>query len=408
MPLALRTVQCGAPYETAGSSPRFRLYLRIMWQDIFQDVQSKLDDPSAVLSFAPSWIVSGLLLIVALAAAWIVHAIVLASLRRIFGDRRPYLSRGIAATKNPTRLALLLAALAIALSAAPLGNDTRLVLVRCLMLATICLIGWIALIVLHIAADFYLRNFSIEAEDNLLARKHITQVRVMVRALDTIIIILTLGFALMTFDEVRQYGVSLFASAGVAGVIFGLAAQPVLSNLIAGIQLAITQPIRIEDAVTVQNEYGWIEEINATYVVIRLWDLRRLIVPLNYFMQQPFYNWTRSATANIGNVVLYLDYTAPIERIRNKTVELVGQSTQPGAKLVNVQVINATATAIELRILLTAASTAGTTDLCAEIREKLIGFLQRECPQALPRQPHEMTDGAASKDRKRFDDPHGA
>jgi small-conductance mechanosensitive channel len=379
-----------------------------MWQSVFQDVQSKLNEPSGALSFAPSWMVSGLLLVGALAIAWGVHAIVLGSLRRIFAERRPYLSRAIAATKNPTRLALVLAALAIALSAAPLGADTRLVIVRCLMLATICLIGWIALIVLHIAADFYLRNFSIDAADNLLARKHITQVRVMVRVLDTIIILLTLGFALMTFDEVRQYGVSLFASAGVAGVIFGLAAQPVLSNLIAGIQLAITQPIRIEDAVTVQNEYGWIEEINATYVVIRLWDLRRLIVPLNYFIQQPFYNWTRSATANIGNVVLYVDYTAPIERIRDKAIELVGQSRRPGAKLVNVQVINATPNAIELRILLTAASTAAAADLCAEIREKLIGFLQRECPQALPRQRHEMTDSAASKDRKRFDDPYGA
>jgi small-conductance mechanosensitive channel len=379
-----------------------------MWQAVFQDVQSKLNEPSAALSFAPSWMVSGLLLIGALAVAWVVHAIVLGSLRRIFAERRPYLSRAIAATKNPTRLALLLAALAIALSAAPLGADTRLVIVRCLMLATICLIGWIALIILHIAADFYLRNFSIDGADNLLARKHITQVRVMVRVLDTIIILLTLGFALMTFDEVRQYGVSLFASAGVAGVIFGLAAQPVLSNLIAGIQLAITQPIRIEDAVTVQNEYGWIEEINATYVVIRLWDLRRLIVPLNYFIQQPFYNWTRSATANIGNVVLYVDYTAPIERIRDKADELVGQSGQPGAKLVNVQVINATPNAVELRILLTAASTGAAADLCAQIREKLIGFLQQECPQALPRQRHEMTDSAASKDRKRFDDPYGA
>jgi small-conductance mechanosensitive channel len=379
-----------------------------MWQAVFQDVQSKLNEPSAALSFAPSWMASGLLLIGALAVAWVVHAIVLGSLRRIFAERRPYLSRAVAATKNPTRLALLLAALAIALSAAPLGADTRLVIVRCLMLATICLIGWIALIVLHIVADFYLRNFSIDGADNLLARKHITQVRVMVRVLDTIIILLTLGFALMTFDEVRQYGVSLFASAGVAGVIFGLAAQPVLSNLIAGIQLAITQPIRIEDAVTVQNEYGWIEEINATYVVIRLWDLRRLIVPLNYFIQQPFYNWTRSATANIGNVVLYVDYTAPIERIRDKAIELVGQSGQPGAKLLNVQVINATPNAVELRILLTAASTGAAADLCAEIREKLIGFLQQECPQALPRQRHEMTDSAASKDRKRFDDPYGA
>jgi Mechanosensitive ion channel, beta-domain len=227
------------------------------------------------------------------------------------------------------------------------------------------------------------------------------------RVLDTIIILLTLGFALMTFDEVRQFGVSLFASAGVAGVIFGLAAQPVLSNLIAGIQLAVTQPIRLGDAVTVQNEYGWVEEITAAYVVIRLWDLRRLIVPLNYFIQQPFYNWTRRATAIIGNVLLYLDYAAPIERIRDKTTELVGQSMQPGGKLVNVRVTNATPNAIELRILLTAANTAGTSDLCAEIREKLIDFLQHECPQALPRQRYELNDSSASKDQRRFDDPHG-
>jgi Mechanosensitive ion channel len=201
-------------------------------------------------------------------------------------------------------------------------------------------------------------------------------------------------------------------------VIFGLAAQPVLSNLIAGIQLAITQPIRLEDAVTVQNEYGWVEEITSTYVVIRLWDLRRLIVPINFFIQQPFYNWTRRATADIGNVLLYLDYVAPIERTCSKAIELVGQSTQPGGRLVSAQVTNATPNAIELRILLTGANTAVTSDLCAEIREKLIGFLQRECPQALPRQRQEMTDSSmtdssmtessASKDRKRFDDPQRA
>ncbi len=146
------------------------------------------------------------------------------------------------------------------------------------------------------------------------------------RALDTVIVLVTLGFALMTFAAVRQYGVSLFASAGAAGVIFGLAAQPVLSNMIAGIQIAVTQPIRLEDAVTVQNEYGWIEEINATYVVIRLWDLRRLIVPLNFFIQQPFYNWTRQAAANMGYVLLYLDYTAPIELHPRKSNDIVANS----------------------------------------------------------------------------------
>lgn len=232
----------------------------------------------------------------------------------------------------------------------------------------------------------------------LLARKHVTQVRVLLRALDTVIVLVTLGFALMTFGEVRQYGVSLFASAGAAGVIFGLAAQPVLSNLIAGIQIAVTQPIRLEDAVTVQNEYGWIEEINATYVVIRLWDLRRLIVPLNYFIQQPFYNWTRHSATTLGSVLLYLDYTAPVQLIREKAIELVDQARQDGAKVTSVQVTNANAQAIELRVLVNSRSAATTGDVCADLREKLIGFLQREHPHALPRQRNEIVEMPARKD----------
>ena len=363
-----------------------------MWQNILQSFQQEPNRLSATLSFAPAWAIWAALLVGAFAVACFVHAGVLAFLDRILWQRRPYLNRVLAATKNPTRLALLLIALAIVLPTAPLGTDTRLVFVRCLALAAICLIGWIALKVLHIGADLYLRNFRLDVPDNLLARKHLTQVRVLVRVLDTIIVLVTLGFALMTFDAVRQYGISLFASAGVAGVVFGLAAQPVLSNLIAGIQLAVTQPIRLEDAVTVQNEYGWIEEITATYVVIRLWDLRRLIVPLNYFIQQPFYNWTRQAGANIGSVMLYLDYSAPIERIRAKAIELAGQTEQPGGKLVSVQVTNSNSEAIELRVLVTAASVGDTSNLCAELRERLIVFLQSECPQALPRRRHEISE----------------
>jgi small-conductance mechanosensitive channel len=191
--------------------------------------------------------------------------------------------------------------------------------------------------------------------------------------------------------------VSLFASAGVAGVVFGIAAQPVLSNLIAGVQIAITQPIRLEDAVTVQNEYGWIEEISATYVVIRLWDLRRLIVPLNFFIQQPFYNWTRQAAANVGAVLLHLDYTAPIDRIREKSVEIVARSQQRSGKIINVQVTNTTAQAIEVRVLLSAANPGSTSDLCAEVREKLVGFLQRKHPEALPRQRNEVIEVPARK-----------
>src|SRR5215467_4313882 len=363
-----------------------------MWQNILQSFQQELDKLSHTVSFAPAWAIWGALLVGVFVVACLIHAGALAFLSRVVRQRQPYLSRILIATKDPTRVALLLIALAAALPTAPLGPDGRLVYVRCLVLATICLIGWTALKVLHLGANLYLRNFRVDVPDNLLARKHVTQVRVLVRVLATIIVLLTLGFALMTFDTVRQYGISLFASAGVAGVIFGLAAQPVLSNLIAGIQLALTQPIRLEDAVTVQNEYGWIEEITATYVVIRLWDQRRLIVPLNYFIQQPFYNWTRQASANIGSVLLYLDYTAPIDRLRAMAGELVGQSKQPGAKLVNVQVTNTSAEAIELRVLVTAATVDGTSNLCAELREKLIGFLQREHPDALARRRQQITE----------------
>jgi small-conductance mechanosensitive channel len=363
-----------------------------MWQNILQSLQQELHKLSNTLPFAPAWLIWSALLIGAFVLACLLHAGGLALLNRMLRQRRPYLNRVLTATKNPTRVALLLIALAIALPTAPLGSESKLIFVRCLVLATICLIGWTALKLLHIGANLYLRNFRLDAPDNLLARKHLTQVRVLVRVLDTIIVLLTLGFALMTFDTVRQYGISVFASAGVAGVIFGLAAQPVLSNLIAGVQLALTQPIRLEDAVTVQNEYGCIEEINATYVVIRLWDLRRLIVPLSYFIQQPFYNWTRQTGANIGSVLLYLDYSAPIERIRAKAVELVAKTTQPGGKLVNVQVTNTNVEAIELRVLVTAASVGDTSNLCAELREKLIGFLQSECPQALPRRRHEIRE----------------
>jgi small-conductance mechanosensitive channel len=362
-----------------------------MWQDITHNLQTELTGLRGAFSFAPAWAASLIVVVIALAVAWLLHAAILVSLRRLLRGRPAYFRTILDATKDPTRLAFLIVALAISLPTAPIAADTADVFGKILTLATICLVGWIALTVLQIGANFYLLRFRMDADDNLMARKHVTQVRVLVRAFDTVIIILTLGFALMTFDSVRQFGVSLFASAGVAGVVFGLAAQPVLSNLIAGVQLAVTQPIRLEDAVTVQNEYGWIEEINATYVVIRLWDLRRLIVPLNYFIQQPFYNWTRQPTANIGAVVLYLDYSAPIERIRDKTAEFVTQSKIDG-KVVNVQVTNTSAQAIEVRALLTAPNIAATSDLCAEIREKLIGFLQREYPQALPRQRNETTE----------------
>lgn len=338
------------------------------------------------ISGAPAWVASLVILAALVVAAWVLHAIIVAMLRRLSREGRPYLRLIVEQTKNPALLALLLVALAIALQTAPLTPDPKTLIVRLLVLGTICLIGWIALTAVDVSANLYLLRFRIDVEDNLVARKQVTQIRVLTRVLDIVIVLVTLGFALMTFDEVRQYGVSLFASAGIAGVIFGLAAQPVLSNLIAGVQLAVTQPIRLEDAVTVQNEYGWIEEINATYVVIRLWDLRRLIVPLNYFIQQPFYNWTREATNTIGSALIYLDYAAPVDLIRQKAIELVGQSGRANTEVASVQITNLRPDCVELRVLIRSNTSGKAADACAELREQLIGFLQREHPDALPRQ----------------------
>jgi small-conductance mechanosensitive channel len=228
-----------------------------------------------------------------------------------------------------------------------------------------------------------------DTADNLLARKHFTQVRVLLRAADVLIVILTVGGALMTFEPVRQYGYSLFASAGVAGIVAGLAARPVLSNLFAGVQLAMTQPIRIGDAVIVENEWGNIEEITATYVVVRIWDLRRLIVPLTYFIEKPFQNWTRDSAALIGVVFFYVDYRAPVGIIRDKLREILQQSKDWNGQTMSLQVTDAKESTIELRALMSANSGGQAFNLRCAVREQMIDFLQREHPEALPRQRNE-------------------
>jgi len=208
-----------------------------------------------------------------------------------------------------------------------------------------------------------------------------------------VLILATLGAALMTFDAVRHYGVSLFASAGIAGLVAGLAARPVLSNLFAGIQIAMTQPIRIDDGVLVENEYGRIEEITSTYVVICLWDLRRLIVPLTYFIEKPFQNWTREATDLIGAVSLHVDYTAPVERIRQKAIEIAKASPLWDGMLVKLQVTEARESTLELRVIVSARTGGDAFDLRCELRERLVDFLQREIPSALPRVRQEVVAG---------------
>jgi small-conductance mechanosensitive channel len=349
----------------------------------------------APLAWLPASVTAALMFALAALVALAFYRTARRLLRRLVADRYPRLLSAVARVHGWVRLALLTLAFALVLPFAPLDPFTRAWLAKLLLIATITLVGWAAIVALRIAADLYLRRFQLETADNLLARKHVTQVRVLQRTADILVIIVTLGAALMTFEPVRQYGVSLFASAGVAGLVAGLAARPVLSNLFAGVQLAMTQPIRLGDSVVVENEFGTIEEITATYVVVRLWDLRRMIVPLSYFIEKPFQNWTRENSALIGAVLFYLDYRAPIAAMRAKLKEILAASDKWDGVVAALQVTDTKETTIEVRALMSARNSAHSFDLRCEVREKMIEFLQREHPEALPHQRHEAAGPAA-------------
>lgn len=361
---------------------------------MFQSMSDAFNRIRQVLDWAPDTIVAVIILALAVALSVAVHGLLTRLLERFFGHR-PYARSVLQGIQGPTRLAFIVIALFAALPTAPLDSESRDVIARLLLLTVVGLIGWAAITAVNTVANIYLMRFRLDVDDNLLARKHVTQVRILLRTIDALLIMITVGAALMTFEPVRQYGVSLFASAGVAGLVVGLAARPVLSNLLAGVQLAVTQPIRIDDAVVIENEFGRIEEITSTYVVVRLWDLRRMIVPLTYFIEKPFQNWTREGAAIIGSVLLYLDYTAPVDKIREKAKALLEESLLWNREVFNVQVTDTKESTMEVRILMSANNAGAAWDLRCRMREELIDFLQREYPQALPRRRQQIYEAKA-------------
>lgn len=360
-------------------------------QDAFRTLWSELAEPFDAI---PDGIVALAVMAMAVVVALALHGVAIRLARR-FSVWQPTSRRIIERTHGPLRLAFIMLGLRIAAASAPLPDPAGAILARCLQVALIVLIGWIALTAITIAADVYLRRFRLDVEDNLLARKQVTQIRVLKNALRTVIIVLTTGFALMSFEQVREYGISLMASAGIAGLVVGLAARPLFSSLIAGVQIAMTQPFRLDDAVLIENEMGFIEEITATYVVVRLWDWRRMIVPLTYFLEKPFQNWTREGSGLIGSVFIRADYSVPFDRVRDKFAEIVKGSKLWDGKVLAFQMTDADAHAVELRGLCSARNSGQTFDLRCEVREKLIAYLRQEYPDALPHSRQKAVGGAS-------------
>ncbi|NKC34124.1 mechanosensitive ion channel family protein [Falsiroseomonas selenitidurans] len=339
----------------------------------------------ATLYWIPSWLLSLLILAAGVALAVLAHRVLFRIGTRLVEDRDLFWRSLMQRTEGPTRLAMIIIGLAFAAAIAPLTGGQADALRHVLLVAFIALVGWVLRTTLHIWTTIYLRKFKLDSEDNLLARKHTTQSRILQRMAGWLIVIVTIAAALMTFDGVRQYGVSLLASAGAAGLVLGLALQPVLKNLVAGIQLAVTQPIRLEDAVIVEGEWGNVEEVTSTYVVIRLWDWRRMVLPLSYFLEHPFQNWTRESSSLIGTAMLHVDYTAPVDAMRRKLSEIAAASPLWDRRVVNMQVTELRAETMEVRMLVSASNAGRTFDLRCEVREKMIAFLQRDYPHALPR-----------------------
>jgi small-conductance mechanosensitive channel len=335
--------------------------------------------------WAPGWLVAAFIFAVIITVGLVLQRLGTRFLASRPPTWHPFLRHVWIRTRHLGRFMLLLLAAGLAVQTLSLSGtlqDTARKIFLCLFIVQM---GWIAIAIANLAIDRYVQTLNLAASDNLMARKAATQMRIFRQSITVVLAALTVAFALMSFDAVRQFGVSLFASAGIAGIVVGLAARPMLENLIAGVQLALTQPLRLQDAVVINNEWGWVEEINSTYIVVRLWDWRRQIVPLSYLFQNPFTNWSRSSSSIIGTVFIYADYTLPMEPVRARATDIVKASPLWDGQVVNVQISDAREHVMEVRILASASDSSRAWDLRCEIREKLIAFIRETFPESLPR-----------------------
>jgi len=302
--------------------------------------------------------------------------------KRTEGDLDNILLRKV---RRPLRIMVLLMAVLLVIPYLRFPDYITQFLRHLTGLLVIAGMAWLLVKLTYGFRDSILRQYPLKARDNLKARAIHTQVNMLVKFALIIILIVALSSALITFEKIRQVGVSLLASAGIAGIIIGFAAQKSLATMFAGIQIAITQPIRIDDVVIVENEWGKIEEITLTYVVVAIWDLRRLVLPITYFIERPFQNWTRVTADLLGTVFLRVDYTVPIEEVRQQLHKSLEESKLWDGKVWNLQVTEVSERTVELRCLMSAEDASTAWDLRCEIREKLLVWLQKTYPEALPK-----------------------
>jgi small-conductance mechanosensitive channel len=299
--------------------------------------------------------------------------------------------------RRPSQVLIPLLFAILILPALSVSLKTTDVLRHLLSLGIIASIAWVIVRTTYVLDDIVLSRYRIDERDNLQARKIYTQLQVFKRIIIVVVSILALATMLLTFEKVRQLGTGILASAGIVGIVLGLSAQRTIGTILAGLQIAITQPIRIDDVVIVENEWGRIEEITFTYVVVRIWDLRRLVLPITYFIEKPFQNWTRVTADILGTVFLYVDYTVPVQAIREELHRILKGSRYWNRNAWGLQPTNSTDRAVELRALMSASDASSAWNLRCEVREKLIEFIQKNYPDGLPKVRAEFQEAANIK-----------
>lgn len=340
--------------------------------------------PWIVLVRQLPWIHIIVQLLVALPPVLILHGLATRMLARL-AEPLPYSRRLVQYGHRAAGVLLYLLAAQVILRNAPEDLPAMAAARHFTGLIIVCTLTWLGLRCVRAVAHTIIELHPADTPDNLQARRIQTQTRVLARSMMALIVMIGAGTALSTLPLLREIGTSLLASAGVAGLVVGFAAKPVLGNLLAGMQIALTQPIRLDDVVIVQNEWGQIEEITGTYVVVRIWDQRRLIVPLQWFIENPFQNWTRTNSEILGTVNIWVDYSAPVTVLREQAERLCRDSPEWDGRLCITQVVETTEKAVQVRILVSAADAGRAWDLRCRIREGMLDFLKREYPASLPR-----------------------
>jgi small-conductance mechanosensitive channel len=289
--------------------------------------------------------------------------------------------------RKPSRLAVPIVAVYLVMPSVMANLSARPAAILDNLLAAFLTfsVAWLLICSVNVLEDLVLTREEVKAKDNLQARKIYTQMQILKRILTAVICLLAFAALLMHYEEFRRLGTSILASAGLAGLVIGFAAQRTLGNLLAGIQIAITQPIRLDDVVIVEGEWGNVEEITLTYVVVRIWDLRRLIVPISYFIEKPFENWTRVSADLLGTAFIYADYALPVDDLRKELHRILSNSRYWDGKVECIHVTNASERTLEIRALMSAGDSSSAWELRCEVREKLVAYMREAHPECLPR-----------------------